>query len=63
LDPIVKSLLHTLVFAVLYVILFVILLPSLLRILERPAGQTLYGLLVAGGVLLALRLRQLSRQL
>jgi hypothetical protein len=62
LDPTIRTVLQNLIFAVLYLILFVILLPSLIRLLDQTAGKIAYGVLVAGGVGLALRLRQLSRR-
>jgi hypothetical protein len=62
LDPI-KSLLNALTTAVLFLILFITLLPPLLRVLHREWAQWVYGALVAAGVLLAVRLRGLSRRL
>lgn len=60
-DPTVKTVLHTLIIAVLYLLFFVIVLPSILRLLDQTSGKIIYGVLVGGGVLLAIRLRQLSR--
>jgi hypothetical protein len=62
-DPRIKSALTTLTFAVLYLILFVALLPALLKILDQRPGRVLYGVLVGGAVVLALRLRTVSRRL
>ena len=62
-DPHVKSLLHTLVFAVLFLILAVIVLPVTIKTLDRPVGQSIYGVMVVVGVLLALRLRQLAAKI
>ena len=62
-DQNVKSLLHSLIFALLYVILFLILIPPLIKLLDEKMGKILYGILVAGAVGVALRLRFLSRHL
>lgn len=62
-DPNVRTVLQTLIFAVLYLILFIILLPSLIRLLDQTTGKIAYGVLVAGGVGVALRLRQLSQRI
>ena len=62
-DPKTKSILQTLIFAVLYLILFIILLPPLIKLMDEKLGKILYGVLVAGAVLVALRLRLLSRHL
>lgn len=61
--PNVKTLLQTLVFAVLFLTLFVMLLPPLLPLLGKTMGRTAYGVFVFGAVLVALRLRFLSRRL
>ena len=60
-DPTVRTVLHTLIISVLYLLFFVIVLPSLLRLLDQTAGKIIFGVLVGGGVVLAIRLRQLSR--
>lgn len=62
-DAQVRSVLQSLIFAVLYLLLFVIALPYLLRVLDQPTGKIAFGVLVAGGVGVAIRLRQLSRRL
>lgn len=62
-NPNAKRLLQTLVLAVLFLLLFVILLPPLLTLLHETVGKVLYGILVAGAVALALRLRVLSHTL
>lgn len=61
-DPTIRTVLHTLIFSVLYLLFFVIVLPSLLRLLDQTSGKIIFGVLVGGGVILAIRLRQLSRQ-
>ena len=59
----VKDALHALIFAVMFVMLFVILLPVLVKTMDGRAGKILYGVLTAGAVGLALRLRSLARKL
>lgn len=61
-DPTVRTVLHTLIFSVLYLLFFVIVLPSVLRLLDQSSGKMVFGGLVSGGVILAIRLRQLSRR-
>lgn len=61
-DPTVRTVLHTLIFSVLYLLFFVIVLPSLLRVLDQSSGKIVFGALVFGGVVLAIRLRHLSRR-
>ncbi len=61
-DPIVKKVLHTLIFSILYLLLFVIVLPPLLRVMDQLPGKIGFGVLVGGGVILAIRLRQLSQR-
>jgi hypothetical protein len=58
-----KIVVQSLITAVLYLTLFVTLIPPLLRILDTPNGKALYGVLLVGAVLVALRLRHLSRRL
>ena len=62
-DPKVKSGFHAVIFSLLYVILFVILIPPLIKVLDERQGKILYGALVAGAVLVALRLRFLARHM
>lgn len=62
-DPRIKHSFQNLIFAVLYLILFLILMPPLIKLLDERVGRVLYGVLVAGAVLVALRLRFLSRHL
>ncbi len=60
-DPKNKAFQQTVVFSLLYVILFLVLLPPLIKLLDGRAGKILYGVLTAGAVAVALRLRFLSR--
>lgn len=62
-DPRIRNAFQVVIFALLYIILFLMLMPPLLKLLDSPAGKILYGVLVAGAVLVALRLRLLFRQL
>ena len=62
-DPKVKTCLQALIFSFMYAILFLVLLPVLLKIMDQQNGKILYGVLVAGGLAVALRLRFLSRRL
>ena len=62
-DPTVRTTLHTLIISVLYLLFFVIVLPSILRVMDQTSGKIVFGVLVGGGVILAIRLRQLSRLL
>jgi len=50
------------IFALLYIILFLVLMPPLIRLLDDLWGKILYGVLVAGAVAVAFRLRALSRR-
>jgi hypothetical protein len=61
-EPQPRKLLQTLVFAVLYAFLFLILMPPLLRVMDQSWGKALYGVLVAGAVAIAFRLRALLRE-
>jgi hypothetical protein len=63
LDPEIKSSFQAVIVAVLYVMLFVILIPPLIQLLDERWGKVLYGVLVAGAVIVAFRLRFLSRHL
>lgn len=58
-----KLLLQALVVAVLYLVLFVIVTPPLLKVLDKTFGKIIYGILVLGGVGVAVRLRQLFHRL
>ena len=62
-EPRSKHLLHALVVAVLYLVLFVIAMPALLKALDKTVGKIIYGILVVGGVGVAVRLRQLLHRL
>lgn len=62
-DTKIKPLLQALVVAVLYLILFVIITPTLLKVLDKPFGKVVYGILVLGGVGVAVRLRHLAHRL
>lgn len=62
-DPKTKTLLQSLIFSLMYALLFLILAPPLIKLMDQRAGKVLYGLLVAGAVGVALRLRFLSRDL
>jgi F0F1-type ATP synthase membrane subunit b/b' len=61
LDPTIKKAFQAVIFALMYVILFLILLPPVINLLDERAGKVLYGLLVAGAVGVAFRLRFLSQ--
>jgi hypothetical protein len=58
-----KLLLHALVMAVLYLVLFVVVMPALLKVLDKTVGKIIYGILVVGGVGVAVRLRHLLHRL
>ncbi len=62
-DPKIKRGVQTVIFGLLYVLLFLILMPSLIRLLDDRWGKILYGVLVAGAVGVAFRLRAVSRDL
>lgn len=62
-DTKIKPIVQALVVGVLYVVLFVIVTPPLLTVLDKPVGKILYGILVAGGVGVAVRLRHLLHRL
>jgi len=62
-DPKIKSAFETLIFSLLFLILFVILIPPLIKLLDIRQGKILYGVLVAGAVAVAFRLRSLGRRL
>jgi hypothetical protein len=59
----VKSALNTLIFSVMFLLLFCLLLPVLVKVLDQTAGKALYGVLAAGAVWVAVRLRALSRRM
>lgn len=46
-----------------FLILFVMALPALLPILDQRTGKIFYGVFATGGILLSVRLRQISRRL
>jgi hypothetical protein len=62
-DADAKSCFHSIIFSILYVLLFVILIPPLIKVLDETWGKLLYGVLVAGAVIVAFRLRFLARHL
>ncbi|MBK8870556.1 MAG: hypothetical protein KBD85_05420 [Elusimicrobia bacterium] len=62
-DAKIKPLLHALAVAVLYLVLFAIVTPPLLKVLDKPFGKVVYGILVLGGVGVAVRLRHLLHRL
>ena len=63
LDPITKNGFNIVIFSLLYIILFLILIPPLIKMLDDVWGKIFYGVLVAGAVVVAFRLRSLSRNL
>lgn len=60
-EPTTKKAFQAVIFALMYVILFLILLPPVINLLDERAGKILYGILVAGAVGVAFRLRFLSQ--
>ena len=60
-EPTVKKAFQAVIFALMYLILFAILLPPVIKLLDQPMGKVLYGVLVAGAVGVAFRLRFLSQ--
>lgn len=62
-DPQTRSALQTIVFSLLFVLLFLILLPAVVKLLGETWGKILYGVLVAGALGVAFRLRLLSQRI
>jgi hypothetical protein len=61
LEPTIKKAFQAVIFALMYLILFAILLPPVIKLLDQRMGKVLYGVLVAGAVGVAFRLRFLSQ--